>query len=262
MRREKSPDELAMSRMSRKSFLWAAGASLGVYGGVRYLATRGPLNGTPWPFRRALEFNESVWKDAFNPKSMAPTFDPKQVKGERVNGFEGMDDDFDPADWELSVEGLHGVNGAKTFTLDEIKAMPRTEITTQFCCVEGWSILVTWAGVRFADFMAAHPPATRDASAPDVAHHPENLVRYVALETPGGGYYVGLDLPSAMHPQTLLAYEINGKPLSLEHGAPLRLAIPTKYGIKNLKRIGTIRFTDERPKDFWAEQGYDWYAGL
>jgi DMSO/TMAO reductase YedYZ molybdopterin-dependent catalytic subunit len=75
------------------------------------------------------------------------------------------------------------------------------------------------------------------------------------------GYYVGFDIPSILHPQTLLAYEMNGAPLTLEHGAPLRLATPTKYGIKQIKRIGRIEYTDKRPRDFWAERGYDWYSG-
>jgi DMSO/TMAO reductase YedYZ molybdopterin-dependent catalytic subunit len=97
---------------------------------------------------------------------------------------------------------------------------------------------------------------------PDVDTRPQDLVRYVGMETPDGGYYVGLDMPSALHPQTLLCWAMNGQPLALEHGAPLRLVIPVKYGVKNLKRIGTIRYTDEKPKDFWAEQGYDWFAGL
>jgi DMSO/TMAO reductase YedYZ molybdopterin-dependent catalytic subunit len=83
----------------------------------------------------------------------------------------------------------------------------------------------------------------------------------VQLDTPGGGYYVGLDMPSALHPQTLLCYEMNGEPLTLEHGAPLRLVITLKYGIKNIKRIGRIRFMDQRPPDYWAERGYDWYSG-
>jgi hypothetical protein len=72
---------------------------------------------------------------------------------------------------------------------------------------------------------------------------------------------MGIDAESAFHPQTLLCYEMNGMPLAPEHGAPLRLVIPVKYGIKNLKRIGTIHFTDERPADYWAERGYDWYVG-
>jgi DMSO/TMAO reductase YedYZ molybdopterin-dependent catalytic subunit len=65
-----------------------------------------------------------------------------------------------------------------------------------------------------------------------------------------------------MHPQTLLAYERNGKPLEPEHGAPLRLVIPVKYGIKNIKNIGLIRYTRDKPRDYWAEEGYDWFAGL
>ena len=82
------------------------------------------------------------------------------------------------------------------------------------------------------------------------------------METPDKEYYVGIDMPSAMHPQTLLAYEMNDKLLTLEHGQPLRLIIPVKYGIKNLKRIGTITFSNTRPRDYWAEQGYDYYSGL
>ncbi len=68
-------------------------------------------------------------------------------------------------------------------------------------------------------------------------------------------------MASALHPQTLLAYEMAGSALTLEHGAPLRLVTPVKYGIKSIKRIGTIRFTNDRPADYWAERGYDWYAG-
>jgi DMSO/TMAO reductase YedYZ molybdopterin-dependent catalytic subunit len=69
-------------------------------------------------------------------------------------------------------------------------------------------------------------------------------------------------MASALHPQSLLAYEMNGQPLEDRHGAPLRLVIPVKYGIKNLKRIGRIEYTNSRPADYWAEQGYDYYSGL
>jgi DMSO/TMAO reductase YedYZ molybdopterin-dependent catalytic subunit len=66
----------------------------------------------------------------------------------------------------------------------------------------------------------------------------------------------------ALHPQTLLAYEMNGQPLSPDHGAPLRLVTPLKYGIKQIKQIGRITYTNARPRDYWHEQGYDYYAGL
>ena len=133
-----------------------------------------------------------------------------------------------------------------TLALDDIKALPRVEMTTELNCIEGWSQVVHWAGARLRDFAAKYQ-VTSD---------------YVGMETPGGGYYVGLDGASAMHPQTLLCYEMQGAPLTPDHGAPLRLVTPVKYGIKNIKRIGTIRFQNARPADYWAEQGYDWYAGL
>jgi len=139
--------------------------------------------------------------------------------------------------------------------------LPRVEMTTELKCIEGWSTIVTWAGARLADFAATYQPATRQGTAPDVRNRPDELVRYVSLVTPDGGYYVGMDMESALHTQTLLCYEMNGQPLSMEHGAPLRLVTPVKYGIKHIKRVGRISFTDKRPADFWAERGYDWYSG-
>jgi DMSO/TMAO reductase YedYZ molybdopterin-dependent catalytic subunit len=134
-------------------------------------------------------------------------------------------------------------------------------MTTQFKCIEGWSTVAHWTGVRLADFARANPPPTRSGRRfdPGRAH---DAPPYVALETPDGEYDVGLDTASALHPQTLLAWALNGEPLTEEHGAPLRLVIPVKYGIKNLKRIGTLAWTFERPDDYWAELGYDWFAGL
>jgi DMSO/TMAO reductase YedYZ molybdopterin-dependent catalytic subunit len=146
-------------------------------------------------------------------------------------------------------------------TLAEIKSLPRVEMVTELKCIEGWSQVVHWAGARLADLIAKHPPETRSGNAPDVQNKPEDLMEYVGITTPDGGYYIGLDMASALHPQTLLCYEMNGEPLTMEHGAPLRLAIPVKYGIKNIKRIGTIRYASQRPADYWAERGYDWYAG-
>ncbi|MEO6333918.1 MAG: molybdopterin-dependent oxidoreductase [Pyrinomonadaceae bacterium] len=145
-------------------------------------------------------------------------------------------------------------------TLNDIKRLPRVEMTTELKCIEGWSVVVNWAGVRFSDFLANYLPNTANGGRPDIGQ-PEAFLRYVSMVTPDGGYYVGLDMPSMMHPQTLLCYEMNGAPLTMEHGAPLRLVTPTKYGIKQIKRIGRIVFTDVRPADYWAEQGYDWYSG-
>ena len=179
----------------------------------------------------------------------------------RTNGRAGLTSDIDLAAWRMVVQP-YGGGAAQQFTLADIKALPRVEMTTQLKCIEGWSIIVNWAGTRFADFLAKYPLASRSGQPiRDVANPPADLAPYVSLVTPDEEYYVGLDMHSAIHPQTLLCYEINGQPLSLEHGAPLRLVTPLKYGIKHLKRIGTIAFVDARPADYWAEQGYDWDAG-
>lgn len=164
----------------------------------------------------------------------------------RVNGGEGLSEDFNAEAWQLQIVGLANQTSDVFLNLADIKSLPRVEMTTELKCTEGWSVIVNWAGARFSDFAAKYPPQP---------------ARYVSLVTPDAGYYVGWDMPSVMHPQTLLAYEMNGAPLTPEHGAPLRLVTTTKYGIKQIKRIGRIEFTDERPADYWAEQGYDWYSG-
>ncbi len=137
-------------------------------------------------------------------------------------------------------------------TMEDVTRLPRHELVTQFKCIEGWSQVVHWAGVRMADFLEAYPPAKVNGREP----------RYVYMETPDGDYYTGYDLHVCRHPQTLLVTEMMGQPLTQFHGAPLRLHMPTKYGYKQIKRIGLIAYTDSKPDDYWTELGYDWYAGL
>lgn len=247
--------EALARRKTRRSFLVGGIAAAAGVGAWQWLRTRPEADGVQWPLRRAHEFNERLARGYFEPERLAPTFPRALGQMPRVNGGIGLDEGFDPATWKLRVEGLAAGagNDAVELTLDDIKRLPRVELVTLLKCIEGWSDMGHWAGARFADFAAAYRPGALNKS--------EDSVRYVSLETPGRGYYVGLDMASALHPQTLLVYEMDGQPLTPEHGAPLRLFTPVKYGIKNLKRIGTIRFTDERPADFWAERGYDWYAG-
>jgi hypothetical protein len=137
--------------------------------------------------------------------------------------------------------------------MDDILKLPKYDLVTQFKCIEGWSQIVHWGGIRFADLIDAFPPARREDG---------TLPRYVYMETPNGDYYVGYDLKICIHPQTLLVTEMSGSPLTQFHGAPLRLHTPTKYGYKQIKRIGLIAYTDKKPDDYWTKLGYDWYAGL
>jgi Oxidoreductase molybdopterin binding domain len=250
-----------MRQHSRRAFLlWGAGLAAGA-GAFEWLTTRPEAGGVPWPFRKALDLNGWLARGLFSEHRLSKTFNADQAGPGRVNGDVGLDDDIDVAAWKLRVEGLASGSGALMLDLDAIRKLPRVEMTTEFKCIEGWSIIVHWAGARFSDFMKAYPPRTRSGGAFSL-NRPEDLPAYVSMSTPGDGYYVGLDMESMLHPQTLLCYEQNGVPLSQEHGAPLRLAIPVKYGVKNIKRIGTIRYSDKRPGDYWAERGYDWYVGL
>ena len=193
----------------------------------------------------------------------------KKTGRDSKSGIQSADDSSDQSD-ETDEEKDSNADSADTnsnmepdlsLTLTEIKQLPRVEMVTQLKCIEGWSVIVRWAGARLADLIAKYPPLTRSGNDPDVMGRPDDLLGYVSLETPDSEYYVGIDMESALHPQTLLCYEMNGQPLSLKHGAPLRLVIPVKYGIKNIKRIGKITYTDKRPADYWAERGYDWYSG-
>jgi DMSO/TMAO reductase YedYZ molybdopterin-dependent catalytic subunit len=178
----------------------------------------------------------------------------------RVNGDLGLGPPPAGGPWSLRVEDDAGRR--HRFRLDDIRSLPRTDMVTELKCVEGWSQVLSWTGATFRDFLVRHRLGTRSGAAADPEGNPADLYRYVALQTPDGAYYVGLDMASALHPQTLLCYEMAGRPLTPAHGAPLRLAMPVKYGYKNLKRIGLIRFSDERPPDYWTRRGYDWYAGL
>ncbi len=252
--------EQQMRQMSRRSFLWGAVAVGSTYGGWRWLISRRDEDGIPWPFRRVLENNGDLARDYFRSTRLAPTFAKTAISPPRINGDIGLGEDFDIQKWKLRVEGLASGEPLEV-SLKEIKSLPRVEMTTELKCIEGWSIVVNWAGVRLSDFMKKYPPATRSGEELDLKNKPDDVMNYVGMATPDGEYYVGLDRESALHPQTLLCYEMNGQPLTSQHGAPLRLVIPVKYGIKNIKRIGLIQYSDRRPKDYWAEQGYDWYSG-
>jgi DMSO/TMAO reductase YedYZ molybdopterin-dependent catalytic subunit len=239
--------EREIARKTRRSLLTGGIAALAGFAGWEWLRTRRPDDEVQWPLRLALRANEQLTRDYFRDTRLAPTFSEADIEAPRRNGDYGLGDDVDPK-WQLQVDGAG--DDTLSLSLADIKSLPKIEMITEFKCIEGWSRILKWGGARFRDFAAKWGPKDLDAGS------------YVSLETPDAEYYVGLDAASAMHPQTLLAYELNGKPLPVENGAPLRLVIPLKYGVKNLKRIGRIEFTDRRPADYWAERGYDWYAGF
>ncbi len=136
--------------------------------------------------------------------------------------------------------------------LADLQQLPYTEQNTQFKCIEGWSQIVRWGGVRFSDFLRAYPPANINGAPP----------KFATMETYDGQYNASFDMASLMHPQTLLCHTMDGRPLEPLHGAPLRLAMPLKYGYKQIKAISSLTFSNVRTPDYWEKLGYDWYAGL
>ena len=247
-------------RRSRRSFIGLGLAGLAGIGGWNWLISQPADEGIPRPLRKVLDANSRLTQAYFKETRLAPEFARSRAKGPRVNGRVGLAEELDPATWRMRVQG-YGTGKTQEFTLADIKALPKVEMTTELKCIEGWSVVVHWAGARLSDFLARYPLATRSGHPADPLNPPADLAPYVGMRTPDELYYVGLDMASALHPQTLLCYEMNGEPLTAAHGAPLRLVTPLKYGIKHLKRIGTIAFADQRPADYWAEQGYDWDAG-
>jgi DMSO/TMAO reductase YedYZ molybdopterin-dependent catalytic subunit len=199
--------------------------------------------------RKVLSANEWLFHKLFSKEKLAKTFTKADAaKQPRVNGNVGMKGNLDTNSWRLRVARAPGDTLILHYT--DLFTMPRTEVIFDFKCVEGWSQVTWWAGVRFSDFMHQYRLTRQTA------------MKYVGLVTPDGTYYVGIDMPSMLQPQTILAYEMNGFALPQNQGYPLRLIIPVKYGIKHLKRVSLIFFSDTRPADYWQEQGYDYYAGL
>jgi hypothetical protein len=243
--------ETISRRKALRSLAFGAVSAVSGLLGWRWQTRSRDADGIPWPLRTAHELNEKLWRTLYSPRRLAPTFPPERAREPRANGFYGLAGPPDPGHRVelLAADGrpLRSLSAAEAFD-----GLPRIDQVTELKCVEGWSEVVHWSGVQFAAFAARHRLLER----PDGQQY-----RYVALATPDRGYYVGLELETVLHPQTLLCDRMNGRPLTPEHGAPLRLVTTLKYGVKNIKRIGSIRFTDDRPPDYWAERGYDWYLG-
>ncbi len=247
--RGKTMTQADFGKLSRRSLLTGAGGALAAFVGWRTLQGRPESGNIPDVLRSGHELNESVWRTIFRDGAEAPTFDFAESSMMRVNGRHGIGEELDVKAWELTVLGVDGSN-LGTHQLDDLRSMQQTEMTVEHKCVEGWSHIVTWGGVVFSDFVDRFYPEQRDA-------------KFVGLSTPDGVFNVGLEMDAMLHPQTMLTLDLQREPLSDEHGAPVRLTTPLKYGTKNIKRIGTLQFSDTQPEnDYWTVRGYDWYAAL
>ena len=245
-------------QIKRRTFIsfavWTAAGATGFLGWRWFRGLPETDNGLSSQTRNILGFDEKTNDAIFSEHHLAPTYSKsKATLKPRVNGDIGIDDDIDLADWSLEV--VNPSSGAATnFAMADIQALPKQDIVFDFKCIEGWNEIVHYGGVKLSDFMQKYNLGKKANS--------NDWYKYVGLETPDGAYYVGLDIKSALHPQTLLCFEMNDAPLTVAHGAPLRLIIPVKYGVKNLKCIGKMVFSDTPPHDYWFENGYVYDAAL
>jgi DMSO/TMAO reductase YedYZ molybdopterin-dependent catalytic subunit len=163
-----------------------------------------------------------------------------------VNTFD-FTPQIDPAQFYLTIDGE--VNNSMRLSMADIQKLPLTSMVIRHVCVEGWAAIVQWGGVRLRDLVALVQP--------------KSSVRYVYFKS-ADGYYESWDIASAVHPQTLMAYQKNGQPLSVDNGAPIRLASPIKLGYKQSKWVTQITLTSNLlpTKGYWEDQGYEWFAGL
>jgi DMSO/TMAO reductase YedYZ molybdopterin-dependent catalytic subunit len=197
--------------------------------------------------------NQKVGELMFSSQKLAPEFPDSAIQplALLVNDSQtnrGLPTPLiDPQTYQLEIMG--DVAKPQILSLAQLQALPAKTITIRHVCVEGWAAIVQWTGVPLQA----------------IAHliQPQDTVRYVYFVS-ADGYYESWDLASALHPQTLLAYGMNGETLPRENGAPIRLASPIKLGYKLSKWVVAIAFLSQLPRrqGYWEDQGYEWYAGL
>jgi DMSO/TMAO reductase YedYZ molybdopterin-dependent catalytic subunit len=201
--------------------------------------------------RKVQRFNDGVQATAFDPNKLSPEYpdsDLTPLKDFRVNTDSPHPLDLsmiDAKNWSLNVGGLVAKPGR--YTIEQIKALPKRVQNTKHVCVEGWSMNPKWGGARLVDFLTM------------IGAEPRG--KYVHV-TSADGYYTSYDIESARHTQSLLCYEAYNAPLNMDHGAPLRIVMPTKLGYKSAKWIVSLWVTDQRPSGYWEDEGYDWFAGI
>jgi DMSO/TMAO reductase YedYZ molybdopterin-dependent catalytic subunit len=192
--------------------------------------------------------NQKFEQLIFNEQKLVPEFSPSEIQPEAliVNSFR-YTPIIDLEKYRLVVDGE--VNNPLSLSMAEIQSLPLTSMIIRHVCVEGWAAIVQWGGVCLREIIALAQP--------------KNNIRYAYFKS-ADGYYESWDIASALHPQTLLAYQKNGESLPVENGAPLRLASPIKLGYKQSKWVTKITLTSHLTafKGYWEDQGYEWFAGI
>lgn len=193
-------------------------------------------------------WNLRVQRGLFSRTRLSPTARLEEVTAEKdfPAYFISPSVPLAPAGWALDVRGL--VERPMTLSFDDLRALTRTDIRVEHHCVEGWSAVAGWHGVQLREI------ARVVGASPDA--------RFVEFRSFDGDYYSSWDRESAEHPQTLLAYGMNGELLTPAHGAPLRLYGAVKLGYKSVKYLNQVVFMPNMSGGYWEDRGYEWFAGV
>jgi DMSO/TMAO reductase YedYZ molybdopterin-dependent catalytic subunit len=192
-------------------------------------------------------FNDRVQGAIFSSNQLAPTYPESMItRPFPFNAYYSVDEvrHVDGDSFKLEVDGM--VTDKKMWTLPDLHAMPQTEQITRHICVEGWSAIGRWGGIRFSDFLGRIGA--------------DKTAKYIGFRC-ADDYYTSIDMPTALHPQTLLTLTYDGKILPAEYGFPMKLRMPTKLGYKNPKHIQALFVTNNYPGGYWEDQGYNWFGG-
>lgn len=192
-------------------------------------------------------WNDRVQSALFNPGKLAPTYTEAEVtKPFPFNAYyeEALAPAIDGETYRLALSGL--ITDKRPWSLSELRELPQESQITRLVCVEGWSAVGKWSGVPFHVFLKR---VGADLSA-----------RYVGFQC-ADKYWTSIDMPTALHPQTLLVLDFPGNPVQTKYGYPIRVRMPTKLGFKNPKFVTEIYVTNDNPGGYWEKQGYNWFSG-
>ena len=252
---------------TRRDFLFLGAGAIAALAGSGFLLPQDTLRrmgvrrtvdspAKEWFLNRALRIDDDVAEALYSGNRRVPTYTKSQITPLKNNYNGATPDPGYISGWNLTIDGL---DSGLSISLDVRNLMTRFSVheqITRLVCVEGWSAIAWWAGLRFDDLLRAYPPMSQAKWA--------GVESSVNVDDSGNPdpYFMSIDLATARHPQTLLATHFNGQPLTVDHGAPLRLLVPMKLGLKNVKAITKITYSAKEPRDYWAKRGYSRYDGI
>jgi DMSO/TMAO reductase YedYZ molybdopterin-dependent catalytic subunit len=198
--------------------------------------------------RKISRFNDRAQAWLFNPNKLAPEYPESAItRPFPFNGYYPEEDapEVEAADFKLEVGGL--IENKEPWTLQQLYALPQVSQITRLVCVEGWSAIGSWQGVRLSEFLKRLGADTR--------------AKYVWFQC-AEGYSNTIDMATALHPQTQLSFRFDNQILPRKYGFPMKCRMPTKLGFKNPKYVIGMHVTNKDLGGYWEDQGYNWHSGL